>query len=64
LVKVAVIEYEEILVLITETLDGMGDALGEVPDIAKAELLVYITTILVDSGYEHLAAVYKAPFGL
>lgn len=42
----------------------MGHALGEVPDIADAELLRCEGAVLVDAGEEETSVIDEAPFGL
>jgi hypothetical protein len=62
--KVAVVEDEEVLVLVAQALDVVRDALGEVPDVALFELLGCPAAVLVDSGEEEGAFVDEAPFSL
>jgi len=61
--KVAVIEYEQVLVLIRKALDHMRLALWEVPYIAFIQNLVLVATKFVDSGDCDLALVDIAPLG-
>lgn len=63
-VEVAVVEDEEELVLVAEAGDGVGDALGEVPDVAVAELDGLVDAVFVDGGDEDATGVDEAPFSL
>ena len=63
-VEVALVKDEKVLILILETLDGMGYTLREVPDVAVSQLLSLVHAIFVYSRHEHLAFVDNAPFGL
>lgn len=48
LVEVALIEDQEVLILILETVNGVSDALGEVPDVPIAECLCLLLAILIN----------------
>ena len=64
LFKVTVVKYKQILILIVQTLDIMSNALGEVPDISRFELLSCESPILVNSSEKEGSVVDKTPFSL
>lgn len=64
LVKVRIIEDKEVLILILESLNGMRDTLGEVPDVAVVECLYLVPPQLVDGRDEDGTRVDEPPFRL
>jgi hypothetical protein len=60
--EVAVVERQDILVLIVEALDSVRLALGEVPDVSKAKFSRLMTALLIDSRDKNAAKKYLAPF--
>lgn len=62
--KIAIVEHQEILVLIRKALDDMSLAFGKVPDIAFVQDLELVAPELVDSTHGDLALVNVSPFGL
>lgn len=63
-VEIALIKDEEELVPIFKTLYGMGDTLGEVPDVTIVQLFSLIFPVFVDCRDKDAAFVYKSPFSL
>lgn len=59
-----IVESDEGLVLMIETLDSVRRSLGEVPDIALLERIDSIVSVLVDSGNQHSAGVDVTPLSL
>ena len=59
-----IVESNEGLILIIETLDGVCRSLGEVPDIALLERVDGVVSVLVDSGNQHSAGVDVTPLSL
>ena len=47
-IKVAVVKDEEKLVLVIESLNRVGNALGEIPNVTKTEFLVDETPVFID----------------
>lgn len=64
LVKVSLVKDEEKLVFVVETLHGVRDARGKVPDVAVANLGGLEDAVLVDGGNGDAAVVDDAPFSL
>lgn len=64
LVKVGIVKDQEVLVLIGETLDGVGGSLGEVPDITIVKDFFLVSAILIDGGNENGTLIDNAPFSL
>lgn len=64
LVKVGIVKDQEVLVLIGETLDGVGSSLGEVPDITIVENLFLVAAILINGRNKNRALINNTPFGL
>jgi hypothetical protein len=62
--KVAVIKYEKIFVVVFKTVNGVGNTLGEVPNVAEAELGRLVDTILVNNRDEDFTRIHYAPFSL
>ena len=63
-IEVAVVEGEEVFVLVVEALHGVCLALGEVPDVAEVEFGGLVPAVFVDGGDEDAAEEDLAPFGL
>jgi hypothetical protein len=63
-VEIGIVKSEEILVLFGKALDGVPDALWEVPDISVIERLQLDSAVLVNSGDEDGAVVHESPLGL
>lgn len=63
LVEVRVVKNQEELVLILQPLNGVGNTLGEVPNVAKVERLDLVSAELVHDGNTDGAGVDKAPLG-
>lgn len=63
-VKVAVVECEEIFVLVVEALHGVCLAFGKVPDVAEGEFGGLVPPVFVDGGDEDAAEEDLAPFCL
>lgn len=61
-VEVSVIEGEEIFILVAETLQSVGFAFREIPDITRLELFDLIFPVLVDCRQQKLASVHVSPF--
>jgi len=61
-IEIAVIENEQVLVLIREALDHVRLSLGEVSDIAFVQDFELVAAVLVDSTNGYLALVDIAPF--
>lgn len=64
LVEVAVVEDEQVLVLVVQALHRVRRALGEVPHVADGEDRGRVPAVFVDGGHEDAAGVDPAPFGL
>lgn len=64
LVKVTLVKDQEELVLVLETLDGVGEALGEVPDVTVLEGVDLVGAVLVDGGELDASLVDDSPLGL
>ena len=62
--KVTVIESKKVFVFVLQTLDIMGNTLGEVPDVSRVELLSGESTVFVNTSEEKRSVVDKAPFSL
>lgn len=60
--KVTVVESEEVLVLIVQSLDVVGNTLGEIPDVTGLELLGGKATVLVNAAEKKRAVVDETPF--
>jgi hypothetical protein len=63
-VKVSLVKDQEILILIRETLDGVGGSLWEVPDVPVVENLFLVSAVLINGRDKNRPVVYEAPFGL
>lgn len=61
-IEIAVIENEQVLVLIREALDHVRLSLGEVSDIAFVQDFELVAAVLVDNTNGYLALVDIAPF--
>lgn len=59
-----IVESDESLVFIIETLDGVRRSLGEVPDITLLERIDGVVPVLIDGGYQHAAGVDVTPLSL
>lgn len=59
-----IVEGDKGLVLIIETLDGVGRSLGEVPDITLLERIDGVVSVFIDSGNQHPAGVDVTPLSL
>ena len=63
-VEISVVEGEEVLVLVVQTLDRVRLAFGEVPDVAWLELGDLVVAVGIYGGDCDSASVDEAPFGL
>ena len=61
-IEIAVVENEQVLVLIREALDHVRLSLGEVSDIAFVQDFELVAAVLVDNTNGYLALVDIAPF--
>lgn len=59
-----IVESDEGLVLIIETLDSVCTSLGEVPDIALLERIDGVVSVLIDSGNQHATGIDVTPLSL
>lgn len=59
-----IVESNEGLILIIETLDGVRRSLGEVPDITLLERIDGVVSVLIDSGNQHAASIDVTPLSL
>lgn len=64
LVEISLIKDEEKLVFVGQTLDGMRDALGEIPNVAVVERLALVPAILVDGRDDDASGIDNTPFSL
>ena len=64
LVKVGIVKDQEVFILLVESLDRVGGALGEVPDVTIVEILNLVSTEFIDSGNLDGATVDNTPFSL
>lgn len=64
LVEISLIKDEKKLILIVQTLNGVGNAGRKVPDIAVADFRGLVDTILIDSRDGNSTIVDEAPFSL
>ena len=62
-VEVPVIKNKKVLVLIPQTLQGVGFALGEIPDVARLERFDLVLPVLVHGRQKKLTRIEIAPFG-
>jgi hypothetical protein len=60
--EVAIVEDEQVLVLLRQALNHMRLALREIPDIALVQDFVLIAAVFVNSANGDLAMVHVAPF--
>ena len=63
-VKVSIVEHEKILVLIFDTLNGVRNSLGEVPDVAVTQLLSLVDAVFINGRHDDFARVDDTPFRL
>lgn len=62
--KLTIVESDESLILIIETLESVGRSLGEVPDISLLESIDSVVSVLIDSGNNETAGIDVTPLGL
>jgi hypothetical protein len=64
LLKVAIVKGKQVLVLIIQALDVVGNALGEIPDVTGLQHFSREASILINTSEKERAIVDKSPFSL
>lgn len=62
--EITIVESQEVLIVIFEALNGVRNALWEVPDVSNFERLELVTTFFIDCRNGDAACIHVAPFGL
>ena len=64
LVKVSVVKDQKELVVVFQSVDRVGNTLGEVPDVTVFELNVLVAALLIDGADQNASSIHETPFSL